>query len=382
MTATLGGKAIERGRLTIPRRGAAHGDFALVDDAALTAGARTTLALGSLSLTGTVRPGGAFGGAAAYSWVAGAGSWGKVVASTPYHDDAGLLLSAVARDLAADAGEIGAALEVADRVLGRDWTRPTAPASDLLDALTGREWWIAADGVTHLGPRPSPAVTLQGLSVTSYDPNLRRATVELGDDGIAPLVPGIVLSAPGLPAPLSVGSVVVDVDAHRLTVELWGEAMGAEIMARIVDHLTAWRRYLPGNPYTVSNVGADLRVAVKPADARSSAYPDAPVLAHVPGVPGASCILQKGSAVVVSHLAGDPGSPVVTGYPLTGRLPIKVILAVDEGLCLGSGDGTHPVVVDNGLTDWLTAVRTGITSGGGTDPGPPPTIAAGKVRAI
>ena len=379
MSASLAGLGISSARVTFPRWGAGHADRVLLaGDSVLTPGARAMLLLGTASYTGTVRPGAAFGGEAAYSWIAGAGMWSTTVAPQPYHDDAGVMLSAVLRDLAADAGEIGVSLDIPDRSLGRDWTRPAAPASDLLDALSGREWWIAADGVTHVGPRATTPVAPAGLSVDPYEPELRRATVELGDDDIAPLVPGIILTADGLPAPLSVGSVVVEVDAARLTVTLWGEAMGAELFARIVDHLTAWRRFLQLAPYTVVSVGADGRVVVQPADARASALPDAPALSLVFGVPGASATLQTGSPGLVAWVAGDPGSPVVAMYP-AGTLPVAVGLSASGTATLGGAAGAGmPPAIAAYVDANFTALNTKLLSkqdGVGTNAALVPTAA-------
>ena len=76
MSASIAGLAISSARVITPQWGGAHAErIALTDDATLTVGARATLVLGTRSLTGTVRPGGTFGGQAAYSWIAGAGAW-------------------------------------------------------------------------------------------------------------------------------------------------------------------------------------------------------------------------------------------------------------------------------------------------------------------
>jgi hypothetical protein len=145
-----------------------------------------------------------------------------------------------------------------------------------------------------------------------------------------------VLTAQGLPAPLTIGQVAVEVDGDRIAVTIWGELVGAELLAAIVDHLTAWRRYLSANPYAVQVVASDGRVQVQPADARAAAYPDAPALGHAPGLPGASYTLAAGASVVVAHLAGDPGSAVVVAH-LAGVLPVSVVLDASSFVSLGAG---------------------------------------------
>lgn len=367
MTATLAGLHVSRALLRIPRWGAAMADVDMIDDTALEVGSRATLALGDLSLVGTIRPGGSFGGTAAYSWIAGGGGWASTVEALPYHNDAGIMLSAVASDLAADAGEFGAVLEVADRSLGQTWTRPRGAARDQLDALSGGQWWVAADGVTHLGPRSSTSISSSTLTVTHYDPALRRAVVQVADDAIAALAPGVTLTAPGLPAPLTIGAVDVAVTAERLQVVLWGEATGAELFARIVAHLTAGTAYHSLAPYAVQSVGADGRVAVKPADGRVPELPDASAIGHVPGLPGASYTLQPGAGVLVAWVAGDPGSPVCVAYP-AGVLPASVLLDAGSSIAFGSGAALPLVVASD--ASWfaqvaaaIQAIKTGASGG-------------------
>lgn len=386
MTATIGSVAISRCTLRTPRYGAASADFDLIDDTVLAIGSLATLTVGDDSRVGTVRPGSDFGGQAAYSWIAGAGGWENAVAAQPYHDDAGIHLLAVATDLAAAAGEIGMVVPM-DRVLGQDWTRPAAVARDLLDALTRNasgvgEWWLGADGVTHLGPRPSSGYASSTLTVASYNPELRHAVVQVADDAIAGLTPGATLTAPGLPS-LLIGSTVVHVTDDAIEVEIFGERTGAELFAAMVNAVTAWRTFLQQNPYTVQSVATDGRVAVKAADAGDAAFPDAPLLTHAPGLPGATVALAPGAPVVVSYLEGDPGKPVVTSYPTSTVLPVRVALAATEidltGIVRLGGNGGGPVMLDpfGAFTTWLTAV------GAATGAGPPPGgITATKVFGV
>ena len=398
MTATLGTAQIARAALRGPRYGAGTADVMLLGDTALAVGSRQTLTLGNRSMVGTLRPGGDFGGQAGYSWIAGGNGWSKVVdrRHSPPHDDNGLRLSRILADLAADAGEIGIVLDgIPDRVVGQDWTRPQGLARDLLDALTGGQWWIADDGVTHVGPRPATSFSSPTLTVEPYDPALRWGTVRLADDNVAPLVPGCTLTAQGLPAPILVGSVLVRLEGSSLEVELWGERSGAELFRAMVDACTAWRTYLAANPYTVASVGSDGRVAVVPSDARSVAMPDAPQLPHLAGIPGASYELAPGAGVAVAYLAGDPGSPVVHGH-LPGVLPVSTLLDASSSLTLGTGGAPLPLLVAVDAS-WFTAVTAAINAlkAGGLEttatqiaavlgalptPPTPPTV-AGKAKA-
>jgi hypothetical protein len=338
VTATLAGIPVSRAVLRIPRYGAALAEVQLLDDTPLPAGTRAPLQIGNLVMVGTVRPGGAFGGITGVSWIAGGDGWSRTVdrRATPTHNDAGVLLSQVAADLALDAGEIGVLLGVPDRPVGQDWVRPLALARDLLDALSGGQWWVDGAGITHIGPRLPSAIALPTLTVDPYDPALRMGTARVADDLVAGLVPGATLTAPGLPAPLAIGQTVLRLDGGALDVDLYGERTGADLLDAYINALTSWRAYLRAVPYQVTGVAADGRVAVVPADARGVLFPSAPLLGHAPGLPGASYTLAPGARVVVGCLAGDPGSPVVQGH-LPGALPVSVVLDAATSISLGTG---------------------------------------------
>jgi hypothetical protein len=391
LSATLGTASVSTALLRLPRFGAWVAEVSLTDDTALAVGSRQTLTIGDLSLVGTVTDGGDFGGRASYTVVGGAGAWGTVLPAHPYHDDAGVMLSAVFADLAVAAGELGTVLEVANRILGRDWTRPVGAARDQLDALTTPrgQWWIANDGTTHLGPRPSSSLAAPGtLSVASFDPQTVHAVVQDANDAIAALAPGASLTAPGLPAALSIAAVAVRVEPGGIEVDLWGESPLSELLTRLVDARTAWRLFMPSSPFAVQAVAADGRVQVQPADQRAASLPGEPLVGHAPGLPGASYTLAPGAPVLLAFVGGDPGSPVVVGHPTPGALPASTALAasieidITAPLVQLGAPGGSPVVINNGnaLGLWLAAVQTALALLG-HDPGIPPVISATKVKA-
>lgn len=348
MTATLGTLAVSRARLRNPRHGIALAVVALTDDTVIAIPSRLALAIGDSTKTGTVTDGGDFGGQASYTWTAGAGLWSTVLPQRPpYHDDGGVMLSAVLADLARDAGEIGAILDgIPDKSLGTNWTRPEAAARDLLDALAGGQWWIADDGVTHVGPRPAGTYSSSTLTL-SYDPSIRRGVAQDSGDLIAGLAPGVTLSAQGLATPILIGTAVVVVEGDDISVELYGEKTRSELFRAMVDACTEWRDYLLLNPYTVvglaNDPGVPGGVAVQPTDARAAAFPDAPALGHMSGIPGATYALATGSNVAVMHLAGDPGSPIVFGH-LPGTLPDSVTFDANGPINIG-GSGGGPLAL-------------------------------------
>lgn len=350
MSATLGSAAVSSATARVPRYTAAVATVALVDDTVLPTGVPTTLTIGDLSMLGTIRAhevGADFGGQARYTWIAGAGAWSSSVKTQPYHDDNGIMLSRVLADLAKDAGEIGCVLDgLPDKSLGLDWTRPAGLASDQLEALSGGQWWVnASDGVTHVGPRPASAVSSPNITVEPFDGALSRAVVRVADDTFSALLPGATLTAEGLPGPLTVAATTLHVDGASISAELWAEVTGPELLRRIVAHLTAGTLFHRRMPYAVASVASDGRVAVQPADGRATAFPDAPLLAHVAGLPGVSVVLVRGARVLVDYIAGDPASPVVAGY-FPDVAPQSIAMAVQSGGTVNVG-GNRPLCDGN-----------------------------------
>lgn len=380
MTATLGTALVQSATLVIERYGIPRvDDIAIVDDDAPAVGTRVSLAIGNLSHVGTMVTGGSFGGQARASWVAGTGGWPLTLAARPYHDDNGIMLSAVLTDLerdaatAAGATPLGTVLEVPDVRIDAagSWIRPSASGRDLLDALAvaaGQPrgaWWIATDGSTHLGKRPATTALLPDLTVDPFDPALLRGIVRVPDDGYATLLPGATLTANGLPAPLPIAALVVRVDDGDIHAEVWGEAGEAEMLARLVRSVMAPAlAYLGAQPYVVAGTPAtDGRVPV--AAPTGSTFPDAPLLGHAPGIPGASFRLAVGAPVVVMCLAGSPGGPVCVAYP-AGVLPDSVTFDATGDINVGVG-GHYLARADITKTD-LDALRQSIINLGGTVP--------------
>jgi hypothetical protein len=223
MAFTLGGYDLSAVQLVVPRFGIWTAETQLVDGRELAAGAAVELVVGDLTLRGTVRSGGTYVSSSSYTVVGGADGWPRRVPERGYRDDGGsLTLAIVAADLAAAAGESVQLEPNVDRVLGYAWTRIAGSATAALRDLVGSAWWMAADGVTHLGPRPSSSVSSSvRFSVEQYDPTRRRALLSSPEDVVAAFLPGAVWSADevpsftvtGLVARASAGSVQLEVYA-------------------------------------------------------------------------------------------------------------------------------------------------------------------------
>jgi len=373
----LSGNGVSRAILHVPRWGVPMADVWMLDAPKVIPGARVVLTLGDLAIVGTLLPGGTFGGTADYTVVGGAGGWHLPVPSRSYSDSAAVKFPQVVTDLVRAAGEDrdGAPVLGASISLGVTWTRPATLARDALDAISphppgapnmGGQWWVARDGVTHIGPRVATACAPVAMSIMSYDPAMKRATVALADDTIAQLYPGATVTAPwedNAPAStLLVGSMTVRAEPGGIEVDLFGEKGSAELLADLVAALTAYTRWHAAYPMQVTSTTGAM-VNVDPLNALAAALPGLPGIPQWFGVPGVTATLAKGAPVGVSFLGGSPGGAAVTSYG-PGVLPSGLAInatALSLGGPLGSGS---PVLVDTlgVLTTFFGAVVTALTA--------------------
>lgn len=311
---TVNGYALNRATLRMNRRGVWTCGVTPAESPPLVAGSRVPVILGDLSLTGTLRPGGSFGGADTWNVIAGAGKWDTALpASDPYRDDSGVMLSTVLEDLRRDVGELGMVLDIPDRSLGYAWTRPAGLASDTLRALVGDAWYVAPDGITHIGDRPSLASAADSISVESYEVATAYAVARSSIDALSLFVPGRIIAADGLPAPLPISGIVAHVEPGSVRVSVFGEKGLAELLTAIVQALTAHTRFHRIVPYAVAEVSA-ARATVKPSDGGAADFPAERFIDQMPGVPGMVATLAAGARVGVEFIAGDPARPRITAY--------------------------------------------------------------------
>jgi hypothetical protein len=366
MTFTLNGAGLQNALVRVPRYGAATATATTAGRLDLTAGARVTLAVGDLSLVMSVTDGGTFGEQSTYSLTAGAGRWSAVVGARAHRSDGGITVAEVARDLAAEAGELGVALEAgAERPLGYAWHRPAGLASDALRALVGPAWWVAPDGVTHLGARPSRAVTPATLHLgAETDLAHGRAVGALTGDEVAQLLPGAVVSSSTLPGSLTVGELAIRVSAGAVEVELLGERPPGDMLAAFLASLTGHARGMAPQLYQVTD-DAQGRASAVPAGARAAELAPLPAIDRAFGLPGAHATLQPGALVLVSLLDGSPGAPRVSGY-LPGLLPLAVGLDAQTSIELGPAGGCSALARAVDVMANLNALRASIVGLGGS----------------
>ena len=322
---TLGDAPCSRLLGQAPAWGRTWFDLDLTDDVTL-AGAQT-LKIGALSWLVFVMAGGVAEGKARYRCVAGAGGWGKTIDAKPYHNDAGVKLATVLRDAATACGETMGTVPAT--VLGPHFARANDTASDALQLLAPRSWYVDTAGVTHVGAWP--AVTYEGDGArTRVD--LATGVVELAVDEIANLLPGVSVDGHG-PAT----DVEYDVDAKRVTVRVYFAqrlTRALEAKRKLMHALDPHARYRGTWEYRVVSQQGQ-RFNLQPVRV-ASGMPD---LRRVPtrGHPGIRATVALGEHVLVAFADCDPSRPNIIAHAApdaVGWLPTL----------LEFGDGEDPLV--------------------------------------
>lgn len=199
--ANVAGQRIASMSLSLPKLGAWVADIVLASAQLLGTG-RLTLALGNLSLAGTVYRQDVFAGLVNVRMAAGAAGWSKSVQARGYSNPAGFFLSTVLQDLALEVGET---VRVAnDGILSTQFGREACPAGEILRAFAGPLWWVDASGVTQVGPRPATRIRTS-FEVEQYDGG--RGELLISTEDYASWMPGAQFSTPNIPATQTIACV-------------------------------------------------------------------------------------------------------------------------------------------------------------------------------
>ena len=306
MSGTLGGNAITRARVQVPAWGRPWVDVELAGEVAFAKGESPALVIADTPIAATVVAGGALHGRAAYRLVGGRGKWSDTIPAKGYVNDAGVRASLVLGDAAAACGELITGLP--GTRLGPHFVRAAGPASDTLNLLAPRGWYVDFSGATWIGQRPPSAYTGTG-------PRTRVDTggqiIELAVESIAGLVPGVVVDGLG-PAT----DVEYVLEPTRLTARVWG---GPATTSRRVAALQAiLRADIAGIRYrgvyefrVVTQSGE--RLNLQPVRA-ALGFPDLANVPVRPGVAGAKARVTPGELVLVAFVDADPSRPVVVAH--------------------------------------------------------------------
>ncbi len=356
----------------IPRGGApwATVEHTAGDTPMLAEGARVMLDVAGLRIACAVLPGGAGerGGVRTYELVGGAGGWARDVPAGSdggHRNDAGVMLSTVARRLAESVGETLATVPAgADRALGthamRGGEQNAGAMLSLLCGLPGRAprvpWHVGLDGVTRLGSR----ATLPAVTATEIDRDPLGDWVAFAEDDASSLLPGATVGGREV---LSL-EIRASASGVRETVYLapTDGGAGTDLMSELRAWVLALLRPLvfPRGLYLyrISPNGVSV-------DGRFDAVPERSLFAKPlqglrfwPGAAGHAARPKIGSRIIVAFLDGDPNQPIVLGtQPLDAGLGKPNRIDHDAALVV-LAQGTYP------------AARGGATLGLGLVPGP------------
>lgn len=183
------------------------------------------VAIGDATFAGTFAPelGGTFSNRTRAFVVGGAGGWRQTVTAQHYHSDSGVRARTVVEALAAQVGETLGTVTL-DATLGADFVRASAPAGRVMTAAcAGVPWWVAADGMTHVGPRAATEIAA-AYEVLDYDPRHKVATIACDD--VSSIDVGSVVRA-RLAVPIYARDVEINVDPERTRLVVWGEEVVA-----------------------------------------------------------------------------------------------------------------------------------------------------------
>jgi hypothetical protein len=294
-------------------------DLELADDTPVdTSPFSAVLAIGNLSLVGTVVRQDSLGGSRHVRLVGGAGGWAKVLPPVGYHRDGGGVTKAlVLGDLATLTGERLAIESDAD--LGEDFERPQAPALRTLEQLVGKTWWIDEKGMTHTEPRPTGAPIASPHLIEDYDGGAGRIVASTED--YASWVPGAVVELPWLTTPQTLSTVTIRVgensDSVRIVALVGAQNRALDPLRAIIQEQFERAAFFVPWEYTIDR--AYQRGGVWRFDARAIA-PMAPapdlggvVLPQFLAL-GGLVVPTAGEKILVGFVNGQPNRPFILAY--------------------------------------------------------------------
>lgn len=214
--ASVNGLRIKNCYLVIPAKGRWTAEIT-IDQAAPAPQLKASLSIAGMTLAGTVTRSGDFLGSGQLSVIAGANGWSKTIPSKPYRIDRGVQLGTVVFDAATECGERVNILS--NRTLGQAWVRQPGTASLTLKLLAD-SWWLGPDGVTQIGPRPTPTIK-SAFDVLPEGTSFAKGIVQIATDTPADWQPGAFFSAPTLPGQLQAKAVIHNLTSNKLRTEVW-----------------------------------------------------------------------------------------------------------------------------------------------------------------
>ncbi len=296
------------------------------------------LRIGTAVLLGTVDPtaSGKFGEKAHVRVIGGGGGWHRTVGSRQFHNDAGVLSSAVISATAAELGE--KAVDATPQRFGVDFERTAGPGRRVLD---GRDWYVTLAGVTTVGPR-APAPMSPDVDVLAWDPHAARA--DFATDAI--VMPGTILVDPRF-GRLTVRDVEQTFTAQGARGSAWCGTAAAPRLAGMLASLVreaGQTATLKAYRYRVVSQGVDGRLTLQAVSSTAGA-PDSIALPPWYGVPGLKSLVTPGTEAAIVFLDGDPAQPAVVSFHggdelssgVATSLSMAALMIQLEALCTALG---------------------------------------------
>lgn len=366
---TQTGITVTRCRVSVPAHGIWWADVECASADVLTGS--VTLVIEDLTLRGTILSGGAIDVRTRYRIVGGAGGWGRTLPAKSYANGFGIKKALVVSNAAVECGEtvgdVPAGIIANDAYLHAcdSFVRTEGPASNVLNELFPRGWYVDEAGVTQVGQRPSTTYK-GGAPRTGGDAS--RGTIELAPSSLAGLLPGVIVD----------GVTAVDVehvlDAKKLRTTIWGRRPDRDgdpvvgSIRRIVDSSTAHMKYFAVWEYRVVLRHVD-RYDLQCTRA-SSGLPDLLSVRVRPGVAGIHAKPKLGSIVTVRFINGEPSRPFIDSCD---DVEAPGDMGVAEEIVLQAGStGTEPTehatsaqAMVLAFQTWIDALGSAITAAGG-----------------
>lgn len=315
-TLTYADQPISQASITRRMYGAWVADLALTTD--MVPSGKNALKVGSLTLQGTVRRAAAYGGQTKGRVVGGSDGYRKVLGPKGYSHVAGVKLSDVLKDVAAETGEL---VNVAtDRFLGVHYVRSKNRARHVLKLLTGGIWWVDDAGVTQLSERSSSEIK-SAFTVSSRSADNGR--FEIATEAFHDWTPGRTFSAPNAPGPHTISSVTIRANGTSVRLEVLAadaerERLLADFRAIVreelahIDYLGVWEyKVASGTSAALELVSDDPRM------------PNLSKVPSIPGLMGEEVTPAPGSKCYVAFANADPTRPKclgIEGDPLLVKL--------------------------------------------------------------
>jgi len=337
---TLNGKQVIKLELHVPNQGVWFAYCDLAEQLDLSG--KVTIGIGDTSLSGTIDASysGAFSQQSKYLVVGGANSWGRIVKSRSYHNDAQVSVRTVLSDLATEVGELLGNLDLPNSKFAIDYIRKAGYASKVLeDCAQGAAWWVDFDGTTNIGTRKTSSA--DSFTLLNYDPITKEATIGLTD---FPFI-GSTITDPRLDAPITIREMIITADGENLLAKCWCDdntTTKSRLAATIQNIVTRcsdqklWGKYR----YRVLSQSTDGRLSLQAVN-KSAGIPDAILVPVVSGVAGVHTEWTPGAIVVVDFLEGSADLPRVTGtseYDQSG-----CFLPKSMDICVGPGKTGKPI---------------------------------------